>query len=453
MIQATRLHELNSKGIARGDYILYWMQQAQRIDYNHALNFALEEANQRNLPLLICFVLTPDFPEANARHYYFMLEGIMELQERFQELHIPFHIFKGDPVKIISQLSSRAAILITDRGYLRIQREWRSHIADSAACRMLEVETDAIIPIELVSDHEEYAARTIRPKILNLLPDFLVEENIPEYSNKSVQFDIPFKEQMNHSDIESFVQESTIQTYPAMTRYARGGARQAVDIMTSFLEHKLAIYPEKHNDPTLEISSGLSPYLHFGQISSLQVALEVLKTDTDQETKWSFLEELIVRRELSLNFTWFNHDYNHFDCLPVWAQKSLLTHQMDKRDTTYSYEILESAETYDPYWNAAQKEMMITGRMHNYMRMYWGKKLIEWIPDPVNAFEFTLYLNNKYALDGRDPNSFAGVAWCFGKHDRPWTSHPIFGNVRIMTSSGLERKFNMNEYIRIVSEL
>ncbi|MGC9362125.1 MAG: deoxyribodipyrimidine photo-lyase, partial [Candidatus Syntrophosphaera sp.] len=220
-----------------------------------------------------------------------------------------------------------------------------------------------------------------------------------------------------------------------------------------------------------DIQSGLSPYLHFGQISALEVALRVMeyaeipafeaanlirdKSDLDplQAGVASFLEELIVRRELSCNFCYYNEDYDNYNSIPLWARKTLNDHLGDARPYDYSLEELETARTDDPFWNAAQQEMLRTGKMHNYLRMYWGKKLIEWIPEPETAFGLMLYLNNKYLLDGRDPNSYAGVAWCFGKHDRPWQERDIFGKVRYMNANGLKRKFDMQGYLEKVRGL
>jgi deoxyribodipyrimidine photo-lyase len=205
------------------------------------------------------------------------------------------------------------------------------------------------------------------------------------------------------------------------------------------------------NDPTLDYLSHLSPYLHFGQISPLYIALKVI--DTDSRGKEAFLEELIVRRELSMNFVFYNEKYDSFEAVPEWAKKTLKAHQKNKRQYTYSLEELETAQTHDAYWNAAQREMVGRGKMHGYMRMYWGKKIIEWSKTPEKAFQIALYLNNKYELDGRDPNGFTGVAWCFGKHDRPWGERPIFGNVRYMNDKGLKRKFDADRYVRMMSRI
>ena len=212
-------------------------------------------------------------------------------------------------------------------------------------------------------------------------------------------------------------------------------------------------YPKLRNDPILDYQSSLSPYLHFGQISPVYVALRILDSNASIEAKEAYLEEIVVRRELAVNYVQHNENYDNFNGLPEWAKRTLGSHKNDQREYLYNLRELENAETHDPYWNAAQNEMRITGKMHGYMRMYWGKKIVEWTENPEIAFNMALYLNNKYELDGRDPNGFAGIAWCFGKHDRPWKERPVFGNVRYMNENGLRRKFDADKYIEKVKQL
>jgi deoxyribodipyrimidine photo-lyase len=228
----------------------------------------------------------------------------------------------------------------------------------------------------------------------------------------------------------------------------RGGPGWANKCLDRFLEGTSRDYSELRNDPSIDMQSGLSPYIHFGQISPLYIALMAISRPTGGTD--AFVEELYVRRELSFNFVQYCPNYDSFECLPSWAKETLSKHSSDRREHVYGMEELEHAETHDDYWNAAQRERVTMGKMHGYMRMYWGKKLLEWTQRPNEAFARILYLNNKYELDGRDPNSYAGVAWCFGKHDRPWTERPVFGTVRYMNDKGLERKFDMEGYIKRV---
>jgi deoxyribodipyrimidine photo-lyase len=224
----------------------------------------------------------------------------------------------------------------------------------------------------------------------------------------------------------------------------QGGNSKAKKHFKIFLKNKLDKYHELKNDPSLDFLSNMSPYLHFGQISPLYIALKV--QGTESPGKNAYLEELIVRRELSINYIFNNPNYDNFNGLPAWSKETLRQHEKDQRDHIYSKSELENAETHDPYWNAAQNEMKLNGKMHGYMRMYWGKKIIEWSDSPQKAYRIALHLNDKYELDGRDANGYTGIAWCFGKHDHPWKERKIFGKIRYMSAEGLERKFNIEKY-------
>jgi deoxyribodipyrimidine photo-lyase len=236
--------------------------------------------------------------------------------------------------------------------------------------------------------------------------------------------------------------------------FRKGGTSRAKRLLKVFIAGKLKHYPEHRSDPGLDGISHMSPYLHFGQISPLYIATEVIKAKgVPRAAKDAYLEELIVRRELSINFVHYHPAYGNFTALPGWARQTLERHLADRRPSRYRPEELEKGLTHDPYWNAAQREMALTGSMHNTMRMYWGKKILEWSDSPKDAFYTALRLNNKYQLDGRDPNSYAGVAWCFGKHDRPWMERDIFGTVRYMNDAGLRRKFGMDRYVKKIQDL
>jgi deoxyribodipyrimidine photo-lyase len=315
-------------------------------------------------------------------------------------------------------------------------------------CPLIEVETDVIVPVDETSSKEEYAAATIRPQIHRKLKRFLVPLKGIYPLVKFPDFDL---ESFDITDLNKSLSRLRVDRSVKRVSSFRGGTSEAKEQLNAFLETKIDHFPEGRNDPTLDSLSNLSPHLHFGQISPLYTALKVM--DTESPGKEAYLEKLIIRRELSINFVCYNDRYDSFSGLPQWALKSFKVHQNDRRPYCYSVKELEKAETHDPYWNAAQKEMMLKGKMHGYMRMYWGKKIIEWTKTPREALRIALYLNNKYELDGRDPNAFAGVAWCFGKHDRPWNERTVFGNVRYMNAAGLRRKFDADEYVKSVNQL
>lgn len=445
VIQQERIKVLNNKEVKKGAYVLYWMQASQRVEYNHALEYAISKGNEFHQPIVVFFGITDHFPEANERHYTFMLEGLRELEQSLEKRGIRMVILHKSPEIGAIQLAKGASLAVVDRGYLKIQKAWRSDAATKMNCPLIQVETDVIVPVEETSLKEEYAAATIRSKIHKKLSHFLVplKQSEPAVDSLSLDFNC-----FDLSDVDEAISKLQIDRSVQRVSSFRGGTKEARNHFQIFLEEKLDQFPVLRNDPTVDYLSHMSPYLHLGQISPLYIALEALKTKCPGTE--AFLEELIVRRELSMNFVFYNEKYDSFEAVPEWAKKTLRAHKKDKRQYTYTLEELESAKTHDPYWNAAQKEMVIKGQMHGYMRMYWGKKIIEWSKTPGEAFRIALYLNNKYELDGRDPNGFAGVAWCFGKHDRPWGERPIFGNVRYMNDKGLKKKFDADGYVTMI---
>jgi deoxyribodipyrimidine photo-lyase len=372
-----------------------------------------------------------------------MLEGLKEIQQSLEKQGITFVIQLISPEQGIQRLATNACLLIVDRGYLRIQRQWRQIVAQQVRCPLFQVETDVIVPINIVSQKEEYAAATIRPKILKHLEKFLVPIEIEPLQKTCT---VHHFDSLDLSDIPRLITNLQIDSTVKPSTLYHGGTSAALRFLRRFITQKLPCFSELKNDPNKEYCSYLSPYLHFGHISPLTIALKICATK-DLNTD-AFLEELIVRRELSMNYVYFNTHYDSFAGLPSWAKATLLNHAKDTWPYLYSKEELETAQTHDPFWNAAQREMTQTGKMQGYMRMYWGKKLIEWTSSPQEAFQLALRLNNKYELDGRDPNGFAGVAWCFGKHDRAWKDRPIIGKVRYMNDAGLKRKFDMASYIK-----
>jgi deoxyribodipyrimidine photo-lyase len=443
MIQEERIKLLNQKGVNKGKYVLYWMQASQRVEYNHALEYAILKANELRQPIIVFFGITDHFPEANERHYYFMLEGLREVKQSLQDRGIQMVIQDQSPELGAVQLGSQASLAVVDRGYLKIQKYWRKYAAERMDCPLIQVESDVIVPVEEASSKEEYAAATFRPKIKKKLDHFLtpLKRTNPRVNSLTLDF-----HHFHIDDVGKAIAKLRMDRSVQKAKDYLGGPGEAQKRLQVFLQSKLDRFPDLRNDPTLDYLSHMSPYLHFGQISPLWIAFQALKTKSPGTE--AFLEELIVRRELSMNFVYYNERYDSLEAIPDWAKKTLKTHQKNRRPYLYRLGELEAAKTHDPYWNAAQKEMVVKGKMHGYMRMYWGKKIIEWSQTPEEAFKKALYLNNKYELDGRDPNGFTGVAWCFGKHDRPWGERPILGQVRYMNDKGLKRKFDADAYVK-----
>ena len=441
MVAKARIHPMNNFPYKEGP-VIYWMQRDQRVIDNWALLFAQEKAIELKQPLIVVFCLVNDFLGATERHYGFMLKGLKEVSLNLEKHSIAFYILEGDPATVMTQLieSVQASALVTDFNPLRLTMKWKKEVNDKLTIPFFEADTHNIIPCRFVSDKQEFGARTIRNKIQKLLPDFL----------------IPFPSLVRHpfpADFQCLLSNLT----PLLIEEKGPGVEaegEALKKLASFLENKLQNYHFNRNFPELDGQSDLSPYLHFGQISAQRVALDIRSASASAEAKSAFLEELVVRKELSDNYCLYNPDYDHFKGFPAWAKRTLDLHRNDPRNYYYELAAFENGETHDELWNAAQKEMVLTGKMHGYMRMYWAKKILEWTASPDEAQSIAIYLNDKYELDGRDPNGYSGIAWSIGGvHDRPWQERPIFGMVRYMNYQGCTRKFNVKEYIRKISEL
>ena len=433
-----------------GDYVLYWMQSSQRAEQNHALEYAVQRANEMGQRLLVVFGLTDDYPEANLRHYAFMLEGLKDAQEALKGRGIKMVVRKGSPDEVAIDAGKDASLIVTDRGYMRPQKRWREKVAREAGCLVTQVESDVVVPVELASGKQEHAARTLRPRIGEYLEDFLVALTPTKVEKQSTNMQA---NGLDLSDIDDVLDGMDLdRSVGALSHLYTGGTSEAKKLFRRFLKNSFDGYVEHRNQPQTDDVSHMSKYLHFGHISPIWLALEARRSKTRKDNIESFVEELVVRRELSMNFVFYNDDYDSFSNLPGWAKETLREHEDDEREHLYTRKQLENAQTHDEYWNAAMREMVYTGYMHNYMRMYWGKKILEWSNTPEHAYRTTLYLNNKYFLDGRDPNSFANVAWVFGQHDRGWTEREVFGKVRYMSAGGLERKTKPEQYVEKVEK-
>jgi deoxyribodipyrimidine photo-lyase len=451
-IEDERIRSLNEEEPrAKGQYVLYWMQQSQRAEHNPALEYAVQRANEHDRRLLVAFGIMDGYPEANLRHYRFMVEGLADVAEALAERNVKFVVQHGHPAAVALRLARKATTVVCDRGDLRHQREWRKRVAAEAGCEVVQVEGDVVVPVEEVTDKREWAARTIRPKVQKKLPGYLVGLRATSLGKDSTGLSV---KGLDVSRPLRLLDRLKLDRSVAPNPLFRGGTRQARRLLQKFLKDHFARYEENRGHPETDDVSHMSQYLHFGQISPVWLALQVRGTQYGKKAdREAYLEELVVRRELAQNFCAFEPDYDRYRALPDWAKKTLAAHRDDPRPNRYTQTQLVEAETHDDYWNAAMREMRDTGYMHNSMRMYWGKKILEWSNTPEHAFRVTLDLNNRYLIDGRDPNSYAGVAWVFGNHDRPWTERDVFGTVRSMTAAGLERKCDIGAYVEKVDRL
>ncbi|MDQ6624112.1 MAG: deoxyribodipyrimidine photo-lyase, partial [Verrucomicrobiota bacterium] len=400
-IEPERVTPLNELEAVEGDYVLYWMQQAQRAQYNHALEYAIARANELRQPLLVVFGLMDDFPEANARHYAFMLDGLRDVGVALEKRGIGFTLQHGPPAAVALKFAKKASLLVCDRGYLAPQKEWRCEVARKARCEVVQVESDVVVPVNAASDQREFAARTLRPKLTRLWAKYLRPLRAVKLQKKSVKLG---PRGLDWRQPEKLLGKLKLdRSVPPVPQHFRGGTRAAEETFRRFCRDLLGNYQETRNQPQTDNVSQMSKYLHFGQISPVWLALKARKHSAAGKTNIdSFVEELLVRRELAMNWCEFTPRYHGYESLPAWARKTLAQHTQDKRAYVYTRAQLEQATTHDPYWNAAMNEMVATGYMHNYMRMYWGKKILEWSCTPEQAHATALALNNKFFLDGRD---------------------------------------------------
>ncbi|WP_297595889.1 deoxyribodipyrimidine photo-lyase [uncultured Cetobacterium sp.] len=434
-----RIKKIKSNEIGNGKYILYWMQESQRTRYNFALEEAIRISNQKQQPLYVVFNLMSNYPQAQKRHFEFMLQGLKNVEYNLERKKIRFILLEGNFKENILKISKEASVVVWDKSYLKFQIENKKIILNEIECDVYEVESNVLVPVEVVSMKEEYSAKTFRDKYNRIKDKYIVRIEEEKYS---VEYPLKDKlNEMNRSD------RYLPKNFEVLDGGFIGGEDEALKRLENFLELKLKFYLEK--GPDNEKYSKLSPYLHFGNISPLQICMKVIESSKFTECQESFLEELLIRRELAINFVYYNKNYDKWDGITYgWAYETLKKHLLDKRDYIYSQEKLEACDTHDKYWNSCQSQMVETGYMDGYMRMYWCKKILEWSETPQRAYEIAIDLNNKYFYDGRDPSSYTGVAWCFGKHDRAWKERAIFGKVRYMNSNGLERKFEMETYVK-----
>ena len=444
-VRVERLHPLNRRTATGGGPVIYWMSRDQRAADNWALLHAQQAALERGAPLVAVFCLAPDFLGATWRQYAFLLAGLAETERAVRRLSVGFVLLRGDPPREVAAFARRikAALAVTDFDPLRLKTAWRAAAAAALDIPVIEVDAHNIVPARYASPKQEYGAYTLRPKLRRLLPDFLT----------------PIPAPLRHP--RAWPGDPGPVDWPAVRRFLRAdrgageiswlapGPSAGLKVLREFLARKLQAYPGASRDPAVDGLSNLSPYLHFGQVSAQRAALEAAGSGTAPAARDAFLEELIIRRELSDNFCLYNPRYDSVEGFPSWAARTLSDHAKDPRPYRYSRRRLEAAETHDDLWNAAQREMVERGKMHGYLRMYWAKKILEWTDSPAEALETIIALNDRYELDGRDPGGYAGAAWSVGGvHDRAWGERPVFGKIRYMSYGGCRAKFDVQSYIR-----
>lgn len=444
-----RIRKLNDLEVrSDGLYVLYWLRWNRRTECNHALSFAAGLANRLNLPLLVYESLDCTDPYASDRRHTFVLEGVAEMAAHLRQLGAGyrFHLgrHKSDGDRQVYEVAGDAAAVVTDDYPAALDARPANFDVQCYA-----VDSSCVVPAACIPARS-YAAYSIRPKIQRLLPEFLKPAPPVKLQKRfsGLAGGLPrerIADMVASCEIDHSVRPSTI---------FRGGRVKAERQLLRFLETRLRRYSSEKNEPTAHATSDLSPYLHFGHIASLEVALSVRAHAAEHKlVADEFLEELIVRRELAFNFARYSKRVDSLDELPEWARATLDKHRQDARDPWYSRDQFEAAGTCDDLWNATQKELFFRGKIHGYYRMYWGKKIVEWSATPEEALATMIHLHDRYALDGQDPNTYANILWCFGLHDRPWGERPVFGMVRWMSRAGMERKTGVAAYIEEIANL
>lgn len=465
IINSNRIKNINNIEITSGK-VIYWMSREQRVEDNWSLIYALNLAKSFNQELLVVFNIVPTFIGATLRQYNFMIEGLKQVEEKLTNLNIKFKVLLGEPEKNILEIieKEKATVLVTDFSPLKIYDKWLTDIQNNLSenkvnknnkISIIQIDAHNIVPVHITSNKQEYSARTIRPKIHKLLELYLTE--FPKLDKQSIEItnNKRIENKNNWEEIYRFIK---VDQNVMPVEWIKPGEESANNILENFIKSKLENYNDLRNDPTQDYLSNMSTYLHFGQISAQRIALEITKLlrkniqDTNhkkmKESIEAYLEELIIRKELAENFCTYNRNYDSLEGIPNWAKETLDKHREDKREYLYTKDELENYKTHDDAWNACQKQMVLEGKMHGYMRMYWAKKILEWTKSPKEAIETLIYLNDKYELDGRDPNGYVGILWAIGGlHDRPWFEREVYGTIRYMNYNGLKRKFKLDSYI------
>jgi deoxyribodipyrimidine photo-lyase len=450
-----RLRRLNEKPVAtRGDFVLYWAQVLRRADDNAALAFAIERANELGVPCLVYEAIRPDAPYASDRTHRFVLEGARDTAARLAARGIAHTFFlprsPGEARGVLAKLAARARLVVSDDFPSFVVPAHNAALAARAPCAYFVVDDCAVVPTALLSA-PEIGARTLRPKLSRVLDAWLrpLAEPTPRVGAPE-RLDLPFTAvDLANADapaLDALIAACAIDHNVPAVEGTPGGSREGERRLDAFVRGALATYHADHNDPSRYAASGLSPYLHFGMVSARRAALEARAWGQGTGLD-AFLEQLLVRRALSFNFARSRRDHAEWTALPAWARSTLETHAIDRRYAELSLADLEAARSPDALWNAAMNELRARGVVQSYARMLWGKLPLSWMDRPEKVHAALVHLNDKWALDGRDPNGYANVSWCFGLHDRPWPERDVFGTVRCMTSASARRKLDFEGYI------
>lgn len=481
-VPAIRINKSNAQSVKTdGDYVLYWMISNRRLHFNFALDRALEYCAELRKPLLIFEALRIAYPWASDRLHRFVLDGMTDNARECAERGIRYYPYVEPTPNagrgLLAALAENACVVVTDDFPCFFLPRMVSGAAKKCPVLMESVDSNGLLPLYATEqvflrafDFRRYLQKEL-PKHLSDVPqaDPLAKTELPPAPSlpRKITLHWPVASQSLLSGEPGFLNALPID-HSVPPAPLKGGHTIARAMLQEFLDKKLALYAGQRNQPELDAASGLSPFLHFGHLSVHEIFHELAKREKwtpgklslratgSREGWWNmsssadgFLDELITWREVGYNFSSHRDDYDKYESLPDWVRKTLQEHASDERDHLYTQEQFEAARTHDPLWNAAQIQLVREGRIHNYLRMLWGKKILQWSRSPQEAARFMIHLNNKYGLDGRDPNSYSGIFWVLGRYDRPWAPvRPIFGMIRYMSSENTARKVSVKNYIR-----
>ncbi len=463
-----------------GDYVLYWMQINRRFEYNFALEYAIAWANKLNKPLMVYEAVSIDYPWANDRMQTFMLQGMQENLKIASENGINFLSYV-EPEKeagkgLFYRLADKSCCVISDEFPVFIVREHNERVADRIDVPYTTIDSNGLIPLGITEKdpYSAYLFRKIMQKhFLEAYSNPPKKDPLKDLHNLDIvdlddEITSNYKSALNvDDDIKSVIAKMDIDHSVPAVLNVTGTREEALKKLDYFVENNLLEYDEKRNHPDEKKTSGLSPWLHYGKISEYEIVRAALQK---QPSSWnltqltpnggkntgffngddniqSFLDEVITWREVGFHYAHHRSDYAEFESLPDWVKQTMREHEGDERKWLYTLEELEQSRTHDDIWNAAQTQLREEGIIHNYLRMLWGKKVIEWTPDYRTALDYLIELNNKYALDGRDPGSYSGIFWCFGRFDRAWQEREVFGKLRYMASESTRKKVKMKNYL------
>jgi len=438
----------NGEPDPQGTCVLYWMQRAQRAADNPALDTAIEVANELRVPVVAFLGIHTQVERANLRHYQFLVEGLPDIAAGLRKRRVGFVLRRYPDHNLFRLIDEvRPAIVVGDENPLRQFEQWRRTATERLRVPFWTVDADVVVPAKLL-EKEQYAARTIRPRIHSRLEEFLAPRREPDARvawkpSAAVHTLEPSLDVLADLRVDRSLGAGEL----------KGGLTEARRHLARFIRYRLADYDSARNHPEIDGTSRLSPYLHFGQIGPREVARAVRSKRRSGGAE-AFIEQLIVRRELAVNFVTFNTRYDRLASAEDWARRTLSAHRVDRRPYRYTEAQFDSAGTHDPLWNAAQAQMVVTGWMHGYIRMYWAKKILEWTRSPDEAFQIAVRLNDRYEIDGRDPNGYANIAWAIsGKHDRPWPEREVYGTIRSMSYESTRKKFDSGKYVEGINAL